>query len=54
MKKISSLQNPLVKKIVQLSNKQSFRNKQGLTIIEGVHLTSEWLKTFGLPEICVV
>ena len=54
MKKISSSQNPLVKKLVQLSNKQSFRNKQGLTIIEGVHLVSEWLKTFGSPEICVV
>lgn len=44
----------MVKKLVQLSNKQSFRNKQGLTIIEGVHLASEWLKTFGSPEICVV
>lgn len=54
MKKISSSQNPLVKKLVQLSNKQSFRNKQGLTIIEGVHLASEWLKTFGSPEICIV
>ena len=54
MKKISSSQNPLVKKLVQLSNKQSFRNKQGLTIIEGVHLASEWLKAFDSPEICVI
>ena len=54
MKKISSSQNPLVKKLVQLSNKQSFRNKQGLTIIEGVHLAGEWLKASGSPEICVV
>ena len=38
MKKISSAQNPLVKKLVQLSKKQSFRNKQNLTIVEGVHL----------------
>lgn len=53
MKKISSAQNPLVKKLVQLSKKQSFRNKQNLTIIEGVHLTGEWLKNFGSPEFCV-
>ena len=53
MKKITSAQNPLVKKLVQLSKKQSFRNKQNLTIIEGVHLAGEWLKTFGSPDICV-
>ena len=53
MKKISSAQNPLVKKLVQLSKKQSFRNKQNLTIVEGVHLAGEWLKTFGSPDICV-
>ena len=43
MKKISSAQNPLVKKLVQLSEKQSFRNNQKMTIIEGAHLTAEWL-----------
>ena len=53
MKKISSAQNPLVKKLVQLSKKQSFRNKQNLTIVEGVHLAGEWLKTYGSPDICV-
>ena len=53
MKKITSAQNPLVKKLVQLSKKQSLRNKQNLTIIEGVHLAGEWLKTFGSPDICV-
>lgn len=54
MKKISSAQNPLVKKLVQLSEKQSFRNKQKMTIIEGVHLTAEWLKRFGAPDFCVI
>ncbi len=53
MKKISSAQNPLVKKLVQLSKKQSFRNKQNLTIVEGAHLAGEWLKTYGSPDICV-
>ena len=53
MKKITSAQNPLVKKLVQLSKKQSFRNKQNLTIVEGVHLAGEWLKTYGSPDICV-
>lgn len=54
MKKISSAQNPLVKKLVQLSEKQSFRNKQKMTIIEGAHLTAEWLKYFGAPDFCVI
>ena len=54
MKKITSAQNPLVKKLVQLSEKQSFRNKQKMTIIEGVHLTAEWLKRFGAPDFCVI
>ena len=54
MKKITSGQNPLVKKLVQLSEKQSFRNKQKMTIIEGVHLTTEWLKRFGVPDFCVI
>ena len=54
MKKISSAQNPLVKKLVQLSEKQSFRNKQKMTIIEGAHLTAEWLKRFGVPDFCVI
>ena len=54
MKKISSAQNPLVKKLVQLSEKQSFRNKQKMTIIEGAHLTAEWLKCFGAPDFCVI
>ena len=54
MKKISSAQNPLVKKLVQLSGKQSFRNKQKMTIIEGAHLTAEWLKRFGAPDFCVI
>ena len=54
MKKITSAQNPLVKKLVQLSEKQSFRNKQKMTIIEGAHLTAEWLKCFGAPDFCVI
>ena len=54
MKKITSAQNPLVKKLVQLSEKQSFRNKQKMTIIEGVHLTAEWSKCFGAPDFCVI
>ena len=54
MKKIPSAQNPLVKKLVQLSEKQSFRNKQKMTIIEGAHLTAEWLKRFGVPDFCVI
>lgn len=52
--KITSAQNPLIKKLVQVANKQSVRNRLGLTILDGPHLTSEYLIKVGVPEICVV
>lgn len=51
---ITSAQNPLVKNLVQLSSRQSSRSKQGLTLLEGVHLAKEYLSKIGLPEICLV
>ena len=54
MKKISSSQNPLIKKLVQLSSRQSVRTKNNLTILDGVHLTREYLAKIGKPELCVV
>ena len=52
--KITSAHNPLVKKLVQLSSKQSARTKNNLTILDGVHLTKEYLVKIGDPELCVV
>ena len=52
--KITSAHNPLIKKLVQLSNKQSVRTKNNLTILDGVHLTREYLTKIGKPELCVV
>lgn len=52
--KITSAHNPLVKKLVQLSSKQSARTKNNLTILDGVHLTREYLAKIGNPELCVV
>lgn len=52
--KITSAHNPLIKKLVQLSNKQSSRAKNNLTILDGVHLTREYLTKIGKPELCVV
>ena len=52
--KITSAHNPLIKKLVQLSNKQSARTKSNLTILDGVHLTREYLTKIGKPELCVV
>lgn len=54
MEKITSTQNPLVKKLVRLAEKQNFRTREGLTILEGVHLCGEYLLRVGAPEICVV
>ncbi|MDO4902100.1 MAG: RNA methyltransferase [bacterium] len=54
MEKITSAQNPLIKKLVRLNEKQSFRSREGLTILDGVHLCSEYFSKIGVPEICVV
>lgn len=52
--KITSAHNPLIKKLVQLSSRQSVRTKNNLTILDGVHLTREYLAKIGKPELCVV
>ncbi|MDO4871867.1 MAG: RNA methyltransferase [bacterium] len=54
MEKITSAQNPLIKKLVRVSSSHSFRKKTNLTLLEGVHLAQEFLLKFGAPEICVV
>ncbi len=54
MKKITSFKNPLIKEFVQLSAKQSFRNRKKMTILEGSHLAGEYLRVFGAPEFCLV
>jgi len=41
---ISSLQNPLVKRVVELKISKSFREKEGLTLVEGKNLLSDLLK----------
>jgi TrmH family RNA methyltransferase len=41
---ISSLQNSLVKKVVELKNNKRFREKEGLTLVEGKNLLLDLLK----------
>ncbi len=54
MQIITSSQNSRFKEILKIANKQSYRRKHSLAILEGVHLAAEWLQTFGAPEICLV
>lgn len=54
MQTISSNKNIFVKKLIQLSSSSKARRKQGLTIVEGIHLTSEYLKKVGSPEYCIL
>ena len=54
MQAISSNKNIFVKKLIQLSSSSKARKKQGLTIVEGIHLTSEYLKKVGSPEYCIL
>lgn len=54
MEKITSAQNSLIKKLVKVASLQSFRRKSGLTILDGAHLTAEYLVRVGAPLVCAV
>ncbi len=43
--KITSVQNPLIKKIEKLGRSNSFRKKENLIILDGIHIIQEVLKT---------
>ncbi len=43
--RITSAQNPLIKKIAKLSRSASFRKKENLVVLDGIHLVQEVIKT---------
>lgn len=49
--RITSAQNPLVKKVAKLGRSASFRKKENLVILDGIHLIQEVIKTDHIQSI---
>ncbi|NOT67264.1 MAG: RNA methyltransferase [Methylophilaceae bacterium] len=54
MKHISSRDNPLFKKIKNISSSSRERRLAGKVLLDGAHLIEAYADTFGLPELLVV
>ncbi len=54
MKHLTSRDNPFFKNLVKLASSARERKKQGLSLIEGVHLTEIFFQRYGLPQTIVV
>jgi RNA methyltransferase, TrmH family len=54
MKHITSRENAFFKNLVKLAQSSRERKKQGLTLIEGVHLVEVYRERYGLPQAVVV
>ena len=48
--KITSAQNPLIKKVHKLSTQKKIRQNEGLSVLDGAHLLTEYLKFDQVPE----
>src|SRR5689334_19328515 len=54
MKHITSRDNPFFKNLIKLAQSARERKKQGLTLIDGVHLIDVYRQRFGLPHALVI
>lgn len=54
MKSITSRDNAFYKDLKGLATSSQARRKQGLSLLDGVHLCQSWLDLRGAPEHCVV
>lgn len=54
LKSISSRDNPVYKQLVRLAGSSQARKREGLSLLDGVHLVAAYLAHAGEPEILVV
>ncbi|HEX6828912.1 MAG TPA: RNA methyltransferase [Burkholderiales bacterium] len=54
MKLVSSRDNPLYKSLVALAGSARERREKGRTLLEGIHLVTEYRDARGLPELVLV
>ena len=54
MKHITSRDNPFVRNLIKLAYSSRERKKQGLTLIEGVHLVEVYQARFGAPQAIAI
>jgi TrmH family RNA methyltransferase len=53
-RRISSRDNPLIRRCVALMNSAQERRRSGHSIIEGIHLVQAWMQRHGPPEQILV
>jgi TrmH family RNA methyltransferase len=54
LKHITSRDNPLYKRLKALAGSSQQQRRDGLALLEGLHLARAWLDTLGQPRTCVV
>lgn len=54
MKKITSRDNATFKQLRLLAESSRERRKQGMTVLDGIHLVSAWIECFGPPALLAV
>jgi TrmH family RNA methyltransferase len=53
-RRITSADNPLFRGVVELAHSARERRRQGLSVLEGIHLCEAWLQHHGAPRTAVV
>lgn len=54
LKAVTSRDNPLYKRLRQLTGTSQARKKEGLSILDGAHLVGAYLEKRGIPELVAV
>jgi TrmH family RNA methyltransferase len=53
-RRITSRDNPLIRRCIELATSARERRRSGATIIEGIHLVQAWMQRHGLPQALLV
>lgn len=54
MKKITSRDNAMFRQLRLLAESSRERRKQGRTVLDGIHLVSDWFDHFGPPDLLAI
>lgn len=53
-RRITSRDNPLIRRCIELASSARERRRAGATLIEGIHLVQAWIQHYGPPEQLLV
>lgn len=51
---ITSRDHPIIKQLIKLEGSTPYRNKSGLTLLDGIHLIQIYCSVIGMPENLIV